>query len=234
MALGGDESSIFDGYGGAFKPAAERAGLIAACPKGRDSASMYRGSAEQDVLDVVAEARRDYKINRINLMGHSRGYGTWSIAMAHPDGFAALGPIPGGGNPANMAKIARIPEFVVHGDNDPTIAVTQSRMMVEAEKRRREHRLRRSARRQSPECRRAQFRPRSGLLRQAAEEECLGVTALCRKSPAVPGAVRGPRSIITNCAPGMLSAMCFCQRGKILAIRLAPDHQCFHFVLGQS
>jgi predicted peptidase len=36
---------------------------------------MYRGSAEQDVLDVLAEARRDYKIdpNRIYLMGHSRG-----------------------------------------------------------------------------------------------------------------------------------------------------------------
>ena len=36
---------------------------MVACPKGRDSASMYRGSAEQDVLDVLAEVRRDYKID---------------------------------------------------------------------------------------------------------------------------------------------------------------------------
>jgi predicted peptidase len=135
--MGGDENSIFDAYGGAFKPAAEHAGFIAVCPKGRDTASMYRGSAEQDVMDVLAEVRRDYKIdpNRIYLMGHSMGgYGTWSIAMAHPDVFAAIGPISGGGNPAGMAKIAQIPEYVVHGDNDPTVAVSQSRTMVEAGK----------------------------------------------------------------------------------------------------
>jgi predicted esterase len=135
--MGGDENSIFDAYGGAFKPAAERVGFIAVCPKGRDTASMYRGSAEQDVMDVLAEVRRDYKIDpsRIYLMGHSMGgYGTWSIAMAHPDVFAALGPISGGGTPAGMAKIAQIPEYVVHGDNDPTVSVTQSRTMVEAGK----------------------------------------------------------------------------------------------------
>ena len=98
---------------------------------------MYRGSAEQDVLDVLAEVRRDYKIDagRIYLMGHSMGaYGTWSIAMAHPDLFAALGPISGGGTPAGMAKIAHIPEYVVHGDDDRTVPVTQSRIMVEAGK----------------------------------------------------------------------------------------------------
>jgi predicted peptidase len=98
---------------------------------------MYRGSAEQDVMDVLAEVRRDYKIdpNRIYLMGHSMGgYGTWSVAMAHPDVFAAIGPISGGGNPAGMASIAGIPEYVVHGDDDRTVAVTQSRTMVEAGK----------------------------------------------------------------------------------------------------
>ena len=98
---------------------------------------MYRGSAEQDVMDVLAEMRRDYKIdpNRIYLMGHSMGgYGTWSVAMAHPDVFAALGPISGGGSAAGMVKIARIPEYVVHGDADPTVPVIQSRTMVEAGK----------------------------------------------------------------------------------------------------
>jgi predicted peptidase len=68
-------------------------------------------------------------------MGHSMGgYGTWSIAMAHPDVFAALGPISGGGNPAGMATISRIPEYVVHGDDDRTVPVAQSRTMVEAGK----------------------------------------------------------------------------------------------------
>lgn len=54
--------------------------------------------------------------------------------MAHPGLFAALGPISGGGAAAGMAKIAGIPEYVVHGDDDRTVAVTQSRTMVEAGK----------------------------------------------------------------------------------------------------
>jgi predicted esterase len=135
--MGSDENTMLDGYGGALKREAERVGFVVASPKGRDSASMYRGSAEQDVMDVLAEVRRDYKIdpNRIYLMGHSMGaYGTWSIAMAHPEVFAALGPISGGGSPAGMAKIAHIPQYVVHGDADRTVPVTNSRVMVEAGK----------------------------------------------------------------------------------------------------
>jgi acetyl esterase/lipase len=135
--MGGDENSMFDSYRETLKREAERAGFITVCPKGRDTASMYRGPAEQDVMDVIAEVRRDYRIDphRIFLMGHSMGgYGTWSIAMAHPDVFAALGPIAGGGNPAGMATIRNVPQYVVHGDNDKTVPVTQSRMMVEAGK----------------------------------------------------------------------------------------------------
>jgi pimeloyl-ACP methyl ester carboxylesterase len=136
--MGGDENSMFDSYAnGALKREAERLGFLVVCPKGRDSASMYRGSAEQDVLDVLAEVRRDYKVdaNRVYLMGHSMGaYGTWSTAMDHPEIFAALGPISGGGDTAGMAKIHQIPQYVVHGDDDRTVNVSQSRRMVEAGK----------------------------------------------------------------------------------------------------
>ncbi|HYL34953.1 MAG TPA: prolyl oligopeptidase family serine peptidase [Bryobacteraceae bacterium] len=133
--MGGDENSMFDGYGGTLEREAERLGFIVACPKGRDTASMYRGSAEQDVLDVMADVERDYKIDakRVYLMGHSMGgYGTWSVAIDHPDLFAALGPISGGGDVNGMLKIRNIPEYVVHGDNDKTVNVSQSRRMVEA------------------------------------------------------------------------------------------------------
>jgi predicted esterase len=135
--MGGDENSMLDAYGGALKREAGRVGMVVACPKGRDSASMYRDSAEQDVMDVLAEVRRDYNIDpgRIYLMGHSMGgYGTWSVAISHPDVFAGLGPISGGGNPAGMARIAHVPQYVVHGDDDRTVPVTQSRVMVEAGK----------------------------------------------------------------------------------------------------
>jgi len=135
--MGGDENSMFDGYHEALKREAERVGFITVCPKGRDTASMYRASAEQDVLDVIAEVKRDYRVDsrRIYLMGHSMGgYGTWSVAMNHPDLFAALGPISGGGDTSGLGKIKAIPEYVVHGDNDKTVNVVQSRRMVEAGK----------------------------------------------------------------------------------------------------
>jgi poly(3-hydroxybutyrate) depolymerase len=136
--MGGDENAIFDSYSnGLMKREAERVGFLVVCPKGRDSASMYRGSAEQDVLDVMAEVQRAYRVDasRIYLMGHSMGaYGTWSIAMAHPDLFAALGPISGGGSTAGMSKIHHIPQYVLHGDDDRTVPVTNSRTMVEAGK----------------------------------------------------------------------------------------------------
>lgn len=135
--MGGDENSMFDSYGKELTKDAQGHGFIVVAPKGREPASMYRGSAEQDVLDVMAEVQRDYKVDksRIYLMGHSMGgYGTWSVAIAHPDLFAALGPISGGGDAASMVKIKDIPEYVTHGDNDKTVNVNSSRTMVAAGK----------------------------------------------------------------------------------------------------
>ncbi len=136
--MGGDENSYFDQYlQGAFKVDAEKRGYIVACPKGREPASMYTGSAERDVMDVLEEVRRAYRIDadRIYLTGHSMGgFGTWSLAMNHPEIFAALAPVAGGGNPAAMSKIAHIPQLVIHGDNDKTVPVERSRVMVEAAK----------------------------------------------------------------------------------------------------
>jgi predicted esterase len=137
--MGGDENSYFQAYAqGAFKVEAEKHGYLVACPKGRKPASMYIGDAEKDVMDVLAEMRRDYNIDpdRIYLTGHSMGgYGTWSVAVNHPEVFAALAPVSGGANnPAAMSKIAHIPQLVVHGDTDPTVPVERSRVMVAAGK----------------------------------------------------------------------------------------------------
>ncbi|MFY9553571.1 MAG: prolyl oligopeptidase family serine peptidase [Blastocatellia bacterium] len=133
--MGGDENSYFLAYGqGAFKVEAEKRGYLVACPKGRKPASMYIGDAEKDVMDVIAEVRRVYNIDpdRIYLTGHSMGgFGTWSVAMSHPDVFAAIAPVSGGANfPGGMSKIVHIPELVIHGDNDPTVPVERSRVMV--------------------------------------------------------------------------------------------------------
>lgn len=137
--MGGDENSFFAGYNnGEIKRIAEERGYIIACPKGRAPTSMYMGTAERDVLDVMKEVKREYAIDddRVYLMGHSMGgYGTWSVAANNPDVFAALGPISGGGNPLVIAKlkgITNVPWIVVHGDKDPTVSVEESRKMVKA------------------------------------------------------------------------------------------------------
>jgi predicted peptidase len=86
---------------------------------------------------VLAEVRRQFRVDgkRIYLMGHSMGgYGTWSIAMNHPDVFAALAPVSGGGDPAGLEKIRSIPEFVVHGSADTVVPVKNSQIMVDAAK----------------------------------------------------------------------------------------------------
>jgi predicted peptidase len=136
--MGGDENSLFDRYKSeVLQEQAAKHGYIVAAPKGREPASMYRGSAERDVLDVLADVRASYIIDpdRIYMTGHSMGgYGTWSIAMNHPDVFAGLAPVAGGGNAAGMEKIKHIPQIVFHGDNDKTVNVQQSRSMVEAAK----------------------------------------------------------------------------------------------------
>ncbi len=136
--MGGDQNTLFDAYGnGALTKLAEKHSYLVAAPKGREPAAMYLGAAEQDVLDVLADVQRAYKVNanRIYLGGHSMGaYGTWSVAADHPDLFAALAPFSGGGNVAIAEKLKHVPQFVVHGDADPTVNVSQSRSMVQAMK----------------------------------------------------------------------------------------------------
>jgi pimeloyl-ACP methyl ester carboxylesterase len=133
---GGDENDFFDSYQEApLKPEAQHLGFLVVCPRGRGPNTGYRGAAERDVFDVIAEVRRLYRIDprRIYLMGHSMGaYATWRLAAQHPDLFAALGPIAGGGDPADMIKLRRVPQYVVHGALDDTVPVARSRAMVEA------------------------------------------------------------------------------------------------------
>ena len=84
-------------------------------------------------MQVLARVRQLYKIDdsRIYLMGHSMGaIGTWKIAPKNPDLFAAIATFAGSGAPATLERIATMPEFIVHGDADPTVNVAGSRAMV--------------------------------------------------------------------------------------------------------
>ena len=86
-------------------------------------------------LKMLEATRKEYKTDakRICLSGLSMGgYGTWSLAAAHPDMWAAIVPVCGGGNPKDAEKIKDIPCWCFHGDKDTAVNVSKSRDMIEA------------------------------------------------------------------------------------------------------
>lgn len=149
--LGATEDSFFDSYNKRLPELAEQNGYIVAASLGyrvdggygwgvgtppADSAARRSSElSELDVMQVLAQVRRQYNVDpkRIYLMGHSLGaIGTWKIAAKYPDIWAALGLFSGQGQAASAEQLKRIPEFVVHGDADPTVNVRGSRNMVAA------------------------------------------------------------------------------------------------------
>lgn len=150
--LGGNEDSFFEAYQRRLPALAEERGYLVAAPlgfrvdgfygatvgRGRDPRTERRRElSEQDVMTVLRRMRRDYKVDerRIYLLGHSMGaIGAWHLAAKYPDVWAAVAPFSGMGDPGSAGRMKSVPQFVVHGDADPTVAVAESREMVDAMK----------------------------------------------------------------------------------------------------
>ena len=148
--LGGTEDSFFDQYQRQPVQLAEKYGLLMAAPlgyrvdgaygarifAGGDVAAQRRGEySEKDVLEVLRLMKANYNIDdsRIYLMGHSMGgIGTWALGAKYPQTWAALVSFAGNGSPALAEQMKSIPQFIVHGDNDPTVNVSGSRNMTAA------------------------------------------------------------------------------------------------------
>jgi predicted peptidase len=81
--------------------------------------------------DVIAKYKVDK--DRVYVTGLSMGgYGTWALATAHPEKFAAIVPICGGGNPADAKKIKDLPVWIFHGAKDMTVPPSRSEAMEKA------------------------------------------------------------------------------------------------------
>jgi predicted peptidase len=102
--------------------------------------------SNETLLGLLEDVTRKYRVdtNRIYLTGLSMGgYGTWALGLAHPNRFAAIAPICGGGETipillANTAKkehLKRLPVWAFHGAKDPVVKLEESEKMVEALKR---------------------------------------------------------------------------------------------------
>ena len=70
---------------------------------------------------------------RIYLTGLSMGgYGTWALALAHPEKFAAILPVCGMGMPWAASALKNMPVWAFHGCDDPVVPATGSIDMVNA------------------------------------------------------------------------------------------------------
>jgi predicted peptidase len=106
------------------------------CPEGE----RWQDEALLQLLDQVVH---DYAVdtNRVYLTGLSMGgYGTWKLGVAHPERFAAIVPICGGGETIDVLLAAReraealksLPVWAFHGAKDPVVPLAESERMVNA------------------------------------------------------------------------------------------------------
>jgi len=123
------------GLGSAIKKQEQTFPCITIFPQSQKRTWQAGKPDAQRALDILAEVRKKYKIDpkRSYLTGLSMGgYGTWSLAVEHPEMWAAIVPICGGGDPKQAAKIKDIPCWCFHGDKDTAVKVERSREMIKA------------------------------------------------------------------------------------------------------
>lgn len=98
------------------------------------------------LLGLLDEVTAKYSVdtNRVWLTGLSMGgYGSWSLAAKHPERFAAVAPICGGGetidvllaNRRQQAGFKTLAIWAFHGGKDPVVPLSESERMVAVFKR---------------------------------------------------------------------------------------------------
>jgi predicted peptidase len=99
-----------------------------------------RSTWDPEALDaLLGEIIGQYAVDesRIYLTGVSMGgAGTWRLASAHPERFAAIAPICGWGDASMAQRTGNIPTWVFHGAKDDVVPLQASLEMVDALKRR--------------------------------------------------------------------------------------------------
>jgi len=85
-------------------------------------------------VELLDELSKEFSIDqsRLYVVGYSMGgFGAWLVTSRHPDLFAAVVPIAGGGDPSYIVgSSAKIWAF--HGTTDKVVPIARSRQMVDA------------------------------------------------------------------------------------------------------
>ena len=108
------------------------------CPDGK----VWSNDTLLALLDGIM---RDYAVDpaRVYLTGLSMGgYGTWRLGLTHPEKFAAIAPVCGGGELITLAlssleksrELRSLAVWAFHGTKDPVVPLSESQRMVDAVK----------------------------------------------------------------------------------------------------
>jgi predicted esterase len=88
-----------------------------------------------NLYHLLVYIKQKYRVegSRIYLTGLSMGgFGTWALAMRHPEEFAAILPICGGGDTTDAWKLRHTPIWCFHGALDQSVPVARDEQMVNA------------------------------------------------------------------------------------------------------
>jgi len=98
-------------------------------------ASLEQRWSTADLYALLQSCKQKYRVDadRIYLTGLSMGgFGTWSLAMEHPEEFAAIVPICGGGDTADIWKLRHTAVWCFHGAKDRNVPLAFSQKMISA------------------------------------------------------------------------------------------------------
>jgi predicted peptidase len=132
---GGSKQPVEVGIGPAIKKQEKTFPFITLIPQAETKGWGADGPNAKRALAMLDEVAKEYKTDpkRVYLTGLSMGgAGTWSLAAAHPEKWAAIVPICGGGDPATAPKIKDIPCWCFVGDKDSERTVTGLKTMTHA------------------------------------------------------------------------------------------------------
>jgi pimeloyl-ACP methyl ester carboxylesterase len=119
-----------------FGRAASSRGWIAVCPTAIRAGWGAKVNREL-ILTLIEEISLRYNVdrNRIYLVGHSMGgFGTFAVGPAHPELFAAIAPMSGGGAGGSMRKLkdTRTGIYIYHSADDNVCRVAGSRVPADS------------------------------------------------------------------------------------------------------
>jgi predicted peptidase len=101
------------------------------CPDGK----IWSNDLLIALLDDI-ENKCAVDLHRVYLTGISMGgFGTWNLGLTHPERFAAIAPICGGGEfitpyLASKSELKNLPVWAFHGAKDPVVPLEESQRMV--------------------------------------------------------------------------------------------------------